>query len=72
MMFRSVLFGMLGAISGALGIVLASLLDEPAPWVVFCAAGAGGFLAGAFVNFVCEYFGLYRIDLLKRLIRRRD
>jgi uncharacterized membrane protein YeaQ/YmgE (transglycosylase-associated protein family) len=74
MFLRTLLFGLSGAIAGA--IILPTVLwfmGQPSfeenywHWAV---VGAAGFVGLAAANLVNEYFGVYEVNLLRRLFRR--
>jgi hypothetical protein len=69
--FRTLLFGIAGAIGGAIGMEVAPLVaggpSISAYWFWMCAVG---FVSLAFANLVNEYFGLYtnRLDTFRAWI----
>jgi hypothetical protein len=73
MFLRTLILGVCGAISGVIGFVIVSWLPQPvAPELIYLAPIAG-LVAGVVGNLVNEYFGLYKVNLWRRLFpRKRD
>jgi H+/Cl- antiporter ClcA len=69
-LLRTLLLGVMGAIGGALGLVVASFLagDDAIRWVYLPAAG--GFIGGAVANLINETLGFYKGNALGKLFRR--
>jgi hypothetical protein len=73
MFLRSLLMGIAGAIVGAISMVIVSWLTRPLPAEAIYRVAAGGFVTVAVVDFVFEYFGLYKVNLRRRFFaRKRD
>lgn len=70
MFFRTLLFGLGGLILGAITFIVCAQLSGESPWEGIYIPCAAGFVAGALGNFINEYFGLYKINLLRRLFKK--
>jgi hypothetical protein len=71
MLARTLFLGAVGAIAGATIPVVAKWFTEAASLQDMYWTSAVGFVALAIGNIVNEYFGLYRINLLRRFFTRR-
>ena len=73
MLLRTLLFGVLGAITGAIATGLAPWLAGDPPlgaiyWFWMCVVGIAGGVVGNTVN---EYLGLYKNDSWQRFFARK-
>ena len=72
MFLRTILLGILGAIGGAIAFVIVAYVKELPSFEGIQWPSLGGFIAGVFVNLLGE-LGLYKVNLLRRLLdRKRD
>lgn len=73
MLLRSLLMGIAGAIGGAISMILISWHTQPFPPEAVYLLAASGFVTLAVMNFIFEYFDLYRFNLWRRFFgRKRD
>jgi hypothetical protein len=73
MLLQTFVFGVVGAVAGAIAFAILSWLPRPvAPELIYLLPAAG-FVMSAVGNLVNEYFGFYKVSLWRRLFpRKRD